>query len=385
MMITQAQAARFNLARHGLAARLKGGPGAAVQGAVALQAQMPPMPYLQAWARVEGFLPEQVDAALYAERSLVRTWIVRGTLHIIRTRDLPLYLAAMGAAAVRSEEAWWVKHFPRAEGRVAEVAAELRQHLSDGPLTRAELAVRARGTLLGELLALPWGGVFRGCAYAGVTVHAQPAGNGDWTGVPDYRFALLEHWLPDLPPLPPPGEAEAALVRRYLGSFGPASARDVAHWTGWPLPRVRSVLSHLAPELVEVEMEGQRGAHYLLAADAPALISGAGLEGLPVRLLPRFDPLLLGHADKARFLAAAHRRAVFTPGGHVHAVLLVDGRVAGLWSYARKARGLVVTVMPWHTLAAPLRRMVAAEAEGLAALFKQPLHALEIRAAAGHV
>lgn len=383
-MITQEQAARFTLMRHGLAERLPG-PLAPAQGALAFQAQMPHMPYLQAWARVQGFAPAQMDAALYDHRTLVRTWIVRGTLHIVPSADLPLYLGAVGPRGSAGARRWFARHGPplsELTHRWDEVKAQVRDLLAAGPRTRAELAEQARGTLVAELMGLPWGGIFTALAYEGVTVHAEPQGRGQaaaagsegaWATNPEYRFARLEQWLPDLAPAPPMAAAETALVRRYLAGYGPVSARDVAHWTGWRMPAVRGALDRLAPDLDELEVAGQKGPHYMLSSDRAALLAAGGGGELPLRLLPRFDPLLLGHADKTRFLPAARRTQVFTKAGHVGAVLLLAGRVAGLWSYKKGGKGLEVAVQPWQRLPAARRREVEAEAASLAALFNLPL------------
>ena len=142
----------------------------------------------------------------------------------------------------------------------------------------------------------------------------------------------VRDWLPDLPPLaePEPGE----LARRYLGGYGPAGHDDLAMWWGLPLGQARTEWEALGDEAAKVTF-------------------GA------------WDAYLLGHADRSLILDPRHGRRVNRGGGWLHPVVLVDGRVAGIWRTERKARRLRVTVEPFTSISRQALAGIHQEAEDI--------------------
>jgi hypothetical protein len=168
------------------------------------------------------------------------------------------------------------------------------------------------------------------------------------------RFTLAGPWLGA--PLAQDG-TQQALVRRYLGAFGPASAKDVQSWSG--VGGMAAVLDEMRDELeVFTDAGGRRELFDLPGAPRP----GAGAAA-PPRLLPEFDNLMLAWDDRSRVIADEHRPRVTTKNLRVKATFLVDGRVAGTWTIAAKRRVATLTLTPFAETRIPKRALTQLEAE----------------------
>ncbi len=151
------------------------------------------------------------------------------------------------------------------------------------------------------------------------------------------------------------------VARRYLAAYGPATRQDFAAWWGESAAQAESLLGEL--DTVEVEVDGTRA--LLLARDV-----GSALEARSsgaVRLLPAFDPYVIGASRRGGLFPVAHKPRIYRGQGWVSATLLVDGRIEGLWRQEKKGRKLVLTVEPFGRPSRLVRAGVSAEAERLAA------------------
>lgn len=275
-----------------LAGRGGSSPEAIVGHLLAVQAQDLRSARLALRARGEGFTAADVDRAL-EEGSLVVGWLLRGTLHLVRREDYPWLLALTAptrVAANRRRLAQEGVTAPQAERAVAVVERALAE---EGPLSRHELAeriaaagVRTEGQATPHLLTLA---VLRGVAALGPVRDGRPAFVHATTVDVEREAALVE------------------LARRYLASHAPALETDLAAWAGLPLRDVRAGLRAVA--------------HVEVAAARP-----------PPRLLPAFDPYLLGWKDRSFAVPPEHVRRVRPGGGVIRAVAIVDGAVVGTWS-----------------------------------------------------
>jgi hypothetical protein len=276
---------------------------------LAVQAQDPRGARLAVRARSAGLRAAVVDRALSEERSLVITWLNRGTLHLVAGEDYP-WLQALTApsrltATMRRLSQDGVSP-DDAERGVAVVCASLAD---DGPLTREGLGsrlkaagIRTQGQALIHILALA---CLRGLAVRGPVVEAGHA------------YVLVRDWLGE-PPEVDHERALAELARRYLAGHGPADERDLAKWAGLPLREVRGGLKTIAPELAERE-DG-----------LSALRGRAAAAELPEpKLLGAFDPLLLGWRSREPVLGSFARRV--TVGGIFRPFALVGGQAAATW------------------------------------------------------
>jgi hypothetical protein len=297
-----------DLARGLLAAaqRLAGAPRSGVveivRAVAALQAQDAGAAALGVRARRPGCTLAEVEAARFEERSVARTWVMRGTLHLIPAEDARWMVELLGPIGLR-------KSARRiAELGVEDLRAEIRAALADGPLTRRELtdAVRKRVKLPDHPQVPAW--------LTGVA-----ALQGEIIEGPD-RFVLFDDWLPRGTAPPDP---VVELARRHAHAHPPAAPEDFAVWSGLPVREARRAYGEL--DLEEVEVLGR-------TAFVPR-----GLEPAPphVRLLPRFDGWLLGHRDRALIMREEHDKAVRPGGGILAATLVVNGLIEGTWKLER--------------------------------------------------
>jgi Winged helix DNA-binding domain len=324
---------RATLARQLLLERARRSPTNAVERLCAVQAQSVQEAYLGLWSRLEGFTPEQLTKAL-ERRRIVRATLFRKTLHLVAARD--------HAAFATLTHRRWRDELQREGIPVDGVAARFKRLGRRGTFTYADLSGLAPE--LGEKQ-------FRVRCFIPL-VHVPPAGTWGNTRV---RLTTAEQWLGWT--AMPQAEAAAVVVRRYLGAFGPASRQDLLAFSGLRAADIDPGLELLEGGLRRFTDEQGRDLLDLARAPRPPADTPA-----PVRLLPRWDALLLSHADRTRVLPDDYRGAVIT-GGWVHATLLVGGVVAGVW----RLEGGKVKMEPFEPLPLRVRRELDDEARRLAA------------------
>jgi Winged helix DNA-binding domain len=319
-----------------LAGRPVRDPAAVAGRLLAVQGQDPRGVRLAIRARSAGLSAADVDRALTEDRSLVITWLNRGTLHLVRGDDYP-WLHALTAprqfkGTARRLEQEGVS--PVAADRA--VAAIERALAADGPLTRDQIGghvataqVRTEGQALVHILALA---SLRGQIVRGPMVGGRHA------------YALVRDWLGEPEPVDR-DRALAELARRYLAGHGPADDRDLAKWVGLPLRDARAGLNAIASELEELD---------------DGLVDLAGRPSVdelpPPRLLGAYEPVLLGWASREPLLGP-HASAI-TVNGLFRPFALVGGRAAGTWAL----RNGEVVLEPFGRLAS--NDAAALEAEG---------------------
>ncbi len=345
----------FRLARHHLLRRAPRGALIDVASAIGgAQAQVMSAAELQLATRSRARV-EDVRTALWTERTLVKTWLVRGTLHLIPAADLPLYSAAMRNLT------WtpgWFKWLRMSERELDSLVAAMGDALSDRPMTKEELTARVgrgRPAHVREAISGSWGSLLKPAARRGLLAFGPSRGT-------NVTLVNPRHWLRGWKDIDT-DDATAELARRYLRAYGPATKKDFVRWFGY-LRRGRvDPWPALAGELVDVDVEGTR--LQLLAEDLRALAKAAPAPS--VQLLPPFDPYLMGHSSRDHLFDRVHRWKVSRVAGWISAVVLVGGRVEGTWTHARSGDTLVVDVVPFARLSASTRREVGARAEELAA------------------
>jgi hypothetical protein len=285
-------------------------PVAVAERLLAIQGQDPRGARLAIRARSRGLSAADVDRALTKDRSLLITWLNRGTLHLIRSEDYG-WLHALTTPQLLTGNARRLAQegvTPRAAERGVAVIA--RALAAEGPLTRSQLrvrvaaaGVRTNGQALVHLLSLS--------DLRGLTVRGPMVGR-------QHAYVLVRDWLGPSAPIDR-DRALAELARRYLLGHGPAADRDLANWAGISLRDARAGLSAIASQLDHRE-EGLVD----LARRTPA----ANLP--PPRLLGAFDPVLLGWASREPILAG--REALVISGGLFRPFALVRGRAVATWS-----------------------------------------------------
>lgn len=341
------QVRSWRLARQHLDARAEPGRELEVVSRLCgLHAQLASSAELALWARVRDLQPGFTTDALFSQGTLVKTWAMRGTLHLLPAAELGLWLSALGTYDHYLKPAW-SRAFGFTPEQVTDLVEAIERALAGGPLTRAELAERVGDDRLSE----SWGAVLKPAAFQGRLCFAE----GDGQRV---RFTAP-------PPFDPmePGEALAEVARRFLGAYGPATREDFARWWAGLSPARSAKL--LAGVAVEVELAGARA--WVLPEHAGELDEAAE-PGRTVRLLPAFDPWVVGatlHAEQ--LMTAPERDRVYRPQGWLSPVVLVQGSITGVWRHERKGRRLVVAVEPFRKLPAWAKTAVEDEAVSLAA------------------
>lgn len=301
-------------------------PLAVVSDICGLHAQVLSSAQLTLWARVEA--APDVEDLLWRDRSLVKTWAQRGTLHLHRTDELPLWVGAQADLKPRYEVKSWLKHFQLTPDDVQRIITGVPEALADGPKSREELAAAIH-----EGLGRGYGDLLKPVAFRGELIYAQ-----------DGRFALPEPFEPmDV------RAATQEVARRFLTRYGPATREDLAKWFGHQSP---AKAGRWFPEDVVETPFG-----LALEADVPDM-EAAEPEG-HVRLLPAFDQYVVAAPRDERATAAPER--IYRPGGWFSPVLLVDGVMAGVWSVDDG----VVTIEPFAPVGAAVRDAAEAEAARL--------------------
>jgi hypothetical protein len=277
---------------------------------LAIQGQDPRGARLAIRARTEGLSAADVDRALTDERTLLITWLNRGTLHLVRSEDYfwlhalttpPLLTSSMRRL---SQEGFAANDADRA------VAVIERSLANGGPMTRNQLAQRietagfpAKGQAMYHILFL--------ASLRGVLVRGPMVGR-------QHAYVSVRDWLGEGPPVDR-DKALAELARRFLVGHGPASDRDLAKWAGLALRDARAGLSAIAAELAEED----EGLVDLAARPPPA-------ELPPPRLLGDFDPVLLGWTSRAPLVG--HHQDAIIAGSLFKPFALVRGRAAAAWT-----------------------------------------------------
>ncbi len=340
-----------------------------------VQAQIQPAAGLAIRNRYPGFTDRALGQALEDRRTLVKLWGQRGTLHVYSSADWPVLHGALDLRPT-----WWVRRLEpgsaakdRFEAALARVAEELAAR---GTLSRRDL--RAPHLAIDEDLLSSWGGIFAELVRRGVACHA---GRDSADGL----FAHRDHWLPELAwDVPDVEAANIEMARRYFAVNGPATAQDLAYWRGATVADAKRWLKAMGGEVAGVTVDGPppvwRGPHYVLANDLDAVRDEPPTpEEWPVRLLYRFDPLLLAHKAKGWLIDEQRYKAVWRPAGHIEGTVFAAGRLLGTWNYRRRASELDIDVAVFGPTSAPIRRAIKRAAADAAGYFGLEPGALAIR------
>ena len=351
----------FRLARHHLTDRLPAERLADVVAAVGgIQAQVMSAAELAIWARSEGLSRDDVQESLWQRRELVKTWCMRGTLHLLPAADWPLWSAALKRRTQWRRPAWlrWFGlTLEEMEGLIETIGAQLD---AEGK-TREEVAALAPEHLREDFLR-GWGSHLKPAAYEGVLAFGPNRGR-------NVTFVHPEKWL---------GTADAGdaddplreLFRRFLRAYGPATHQDFGVWWGGGIAgAARRLLRSLDDELEPVEAEGREA--WVLAGDAELLRSLDPPRS--IHLLPVFDVYTLHYRPRETFLPDGVYDRIYRTAGWISSVVLADGAVAGVWEQRKRARRLEVAVELFVRETKRLRTGIAREAKRLSEFLELPV------------
>jgi hypothetical protein len=320
----------------------------AVKANAVVQAQVLSAAELATALRVEGGTVAAVREALYETRAIVKTWSIRGTLHLVAADELPLW-----AAAVRGQEPYWQdREWLAAHDLTARGAQRLFAAVADAldgrRLTRAELAdeVEARVGRRHERLLSGYGELLAPPTYEGRLCFGPPEGA-------NVTFVRADQWIGGWREVDP-HEARREVLRRFLAAYGPANAEAFTHWSGFGRDVAKALFEELAGELTVVSVEGKT----LWLHDDGDLDADA----TSVRLVPQYDPYVIGFRPREPMLPEVVKARIREGGrGKLEGVVsqrvvLVDGVATGLWR--READAVAVE----HVLPLPRGRKRALDA-----------------------
>jgi hypothetical protein len=321
----------------------------AVQWSGAVQAQE----YTHAkWAVGSRFEPAvaitdtRIEQAL-AKRKVVRTWALRGTLHLVAAADVR-WLLALAAPALLTRTAAAYREVQLDEAAFRKILPAIRQCLEGGrQLTRVELfAELARHRIDTE--GHRGGRIMYRAAQVGLICLGLPSGK-------QAAYTLLDEWLPQQA-LSSREDSLKLLAQRYFASHGPATLADFIWWSGLVAGEARAALEMAMPGLTEGLHAGSKVWWSVRTPTLPAPSAGTPL----VHLLAGFDEYLLGYTDRAPIIDKAQAGKVMTPNGLFRPALLIDGRVAGTWQAEIKKGALTLCVTPFAPSALSPRKLGAA-------------------------
>jgi hypothetical protein len=316
---------------------LAGNPLATPHDVVAHFGAMQAQDYLGAlWAvgvRMRKGVEGDVERAL-AERTIVRCWPMRGTLHFVAAEDVRWMLELLAPRVL-------VRHRPRLEREFELDARTLRRArtvveralLDGGAFTRAEVYAELGRAGIGTVRS-------RGLHILFALAHERVLCFGARRGKQP-TFVLLEEWLPAAK-TKPREEALGELALRYFNGHAPATAADFAWWSGLTTKEANEAIALAGSKLVREPAAARAGTRN-------------------VHLLPPFDEFTVAYKDRSDILDAAFAKRVNAGGGILNAILIVNGRVAGTWKRTLRGKKVHVAVSPFEPLSPSVMRAVERE------------------------
>jgi hypothetical protein len=333
---------------------------AAVAASVcALQAQAFDAARHQVRVRATGLTADAVDNAFEVERSVVRTWLMRGTLHLCAAEDVRWLVDVFGTT-INQLTATRRANLGLDAATCARGVAVIRKTVAGGPIARRELRdALVRAGVLEEPVGQTLVHLIYHAAALGVVCSGPRMGRDD-------SFVLMDDWV--MPSKSPRGEAALAeLAVRYFRAYGPATDADFAAWSGLRRPAIRAAMAAIGPRLVEYP-----GSIHGLWTLGPAG-ADAEIKRPAVRLLGHFDTFLLGYRRRDHVGDAAAEAWIHDGGGGwIRPVVLVDGWIVGGWRQALSSKGIEITVMPFDRISRRADPAIGREVAAIGSFLERP-------------
>jgi len=334
---------RALLARQLLLKRHTATATATIERLVGMQAQAPNLPYIGLWSRLTEFRADELSR-LVETRKAVRISLMRNTIHLVTARDAfgikPLFMTLGERGFLRGSP--WGRDLRDADiPAIARAGVEI---MGEKPRTIADLARQlAKRFPDHDGVAMAYG-----VRYMVPLVFTPP--RGLWGGKGLVTLTTFEAWLGG-----PPGPSftEDVLVRRYLAAFGPSSVADMRAWSGLAM---RAAFERLRPKL---KIFRDQNGHELF--DLPQAPRPDGEIRVPVRLLPDYDNILLGHSDRTRIMPHGKHLGMFSSNGVTQGSVLVDGFVRAMWKPGTQEGAATVVVTPFVKLLPKVEQSPIAE------------------------
>jgi len=328
-----------------------------VEDVCGIQAQVLSGAAIGIWARVDGVSAADIDDLIWKRRSLVKTWAMRGTLHLLSATDLPIYVAAL-KTRLKNWEEWLAKNHKLFPGEMKQVVSEIRVALNGRCLTREQLADRIAkqsktGAKFRQLMLSGWGVLLQPAAYDGSLCFGPSQGT-------NVTFVRPDQWLGGWEE-PDSDDALRTLILRFAACYGPVTRQDFRHWWSKPDDKTLKGIESAFDELEQVEFEGRPCS--LRKQDVDKVQKALPVK--TVRLLPSWDGYVMFYHPRELFVPNRFRSRIFDQIHGNKPVLLIDGVAAGVWSKKKRAKRLEIQVEPFRLLSSIEKRSVREEADSL--------------------
>jgi hypothetical protein len=359
MTTTWSDVLSWRLERSGLGER-SGSLTDVAERLVGVQAQLMSSAEIALSLRGAGVAPATVEQALWIDRSLIKSWTARGTLHLVTPADLALWCGVMSARGQYWAKPAWERYHGVTAAEMERVLAAIAEELPGRCLTRAELAEH-----IGKASGLPrlaaqlmgsWGGAVKPPAYHGLLCFGPSNGR-------NITFVAPRDWIgADWEPAEP-DDALAQVALRYVDTYGPSTRADLARWMGVEAKLARRAFDSINDQLVPIELDGET--RFSTEASIDELAKKRPKDR--VRLLPAFDPYVVGVLEHLERLLPDPklRPKVSRVAGWITPTVVVDGRIVGVWRYQRTTGGIEMTVEHFVRPTRALRAAVDQQVEGM--------------------
>jgi len=280
-------------------------------------------PYLSLLARMPDFAREELQDALFDTHALAKIRCMRKTIYVHSADRLPVLFAATSGIVSKASENFMIYRGVSLEDYET-LSERILRLLAGNPLTAAQIkAALATDVDISSVL-------YYMCD-SGLLLRDRPAGG--WLDK-HHCYSILAEVYPDMDLNAfSEKDAVAILVKDYISAFGPVTDADIVWWSGLGKIRVRSALRALRDDLVEVRICGRSESYQLLRQDLETLQDRQALVQPNVNLVPANDGFLMGYADRTRFLELKYWPYVVDKSGNVTNVVMVDGKILGVWDY----------------------------------------------------
>jgi uncharacterized protein YcaQ len=360
------QASAFRMAAHHFADEAPAALTDICADVCGVQAQVMSSAFMALWARNHSLSRHEIYSALWEKRTLVKTSLMRQTLHVIPSADFSLYIAAFKRSRSEALQRSMFKYGGARSNEIAALIEIIVDELCAGPLTQPDLMERILPKVSNNVrkyMKLAWSiQTFRPALVEGLICYG-PEQHGKAT------LVRSDQWLRNQKPLDEV-EAKQEILRRYLRAYGPATLADFSRWSGMTVKEARPVWESLRDDFAEVKVDDS--AAFLLREDIDRLAEISANPSI-LRMLPAFDPYLLAHAQKDHLVEAANYKRVYRNQGWISPVILLDGRVIGVWFERPRAKQSTLEIEPFQLFSKKVRSQIETEAAGLATFLNRQL------------
>lgn len=305
-------------------------------------------------ARVDKLPPDQMQTALWHDRTLIKTWVMRGTLHLIRAVDLALFAAAKQAHPAKRPPSYYRYHGVT-PAELDAIIEHVPAVLSDTPITREQLAdavsARANKPNLRAVLLSGWGALLKPSAARGDLCFGPNQGQ-------NVTFVQPDQWIGRTDQIDP-HDALQTVARRYLAAYGPATADDFARWWGVDAAKGKQVFRALGDLITAVAVDGWLAWALTDTIDQIEAQATADL----IRLLPAFDPYTIALLRQPGVLDPLHVKRVSRAQGWIAPVVVRGGRIVGVWERSKERTRSAIQVTLFDPPNAAVERALGEQLE----------------------